>query len=368
MEGNEKIHIYFSSSPVTITEVSSVSIEIPEHLNYHTINSNYIPDITNKIALGSGIGINNESQLYINQYTIDPITIISYSDGIGAALSYDSENFYIKNNSLATTIDGGYVSKIKIDKTQITAIGDNYTTTQTDLQEFVKNVILSETKEFYKIYNPNSGRYTYSMPQDDYCLKSDGSTSNPNSFLVIDVDSTDSNICTVTLNGDITYQFGYITYTCNLNTDTITPDTTTYPFVIGSDAYNFINANVDTYFYCKTSMYGNTPKTIDAKFVPYDNSTIILDGNDKLSVASPVATNRPFYNGVVNNGGSMLFSKDGTNYSSIAVLSSSDFFRVNLAAIDGLSSAAIPSTAGTYALKCTVDAQGNKTFSWVLEQ
>lgn len=57
--------------------------------------------------------------------------------------------------------------------------------------------------------------------------------------------------------------------------------------------------------------------------------------NDSGFITSTDTEARPFYDGVRVTDGTMVFSKDGTNYSSRVVLGSGDNFRVNLNALDG---------------------------------
>lgn len=330
--GSEKIHIYFYTSPATITEVSEVSIEIPTLTEYHQIDINYVYDtylltttsmnLTNDEAEALKARFGNlrfkldnkyyylskitetstwsdyqfiNSADYISfdintaRYNLNSITIhiennnnyLFYGgrwnrlvDGDNSSITYSSVN---GKEVLGTVIGGGYsLDNINVSISDFTASGSNYTCSNT-----IFTTALLQTIAYLNVNNGwSSGYFNF-------------------------INSSDNQVNKL-IEWAMTPQTGYLEFTINNSeistfrvTDSFNPILLTDPATIeySADFYNFLNTNSIVKYKNETPQGAKVIETVDPQFLPGFN--------------------------------------------------------------------VVPTVAGTYTLQVTVDAQGNPTFSWV---
>lgn len=284
----------------TITSVV-ITINGINQTSYHTIDSNYIPDVTNKITVGDGIKI--ESDTLVSDITgINPIrkTYIAGQSGVKIQLRYDTETLYNNvNNYLTTSIGGGYNNFIAIDKTNVSSTSD-YTDVGYIEQNDIVNAIANEIIYYIKQDSlPTPGNWRNRTIQDEVAIQISGLRGVKSIYIKYSVDTNDNNIITVTQQN--TWNTIFIdNFTFRLDTGEIL----TIPnkiYISSSDATNILNGTSGSILLRveHPEKAGNV-KQVDKKFIP-----LISD------------------------------------------------------------IPAVPTTQGTYTLQVVVDQDGNPTFSWV---
>lgn len=313
VEDNNNIHIYGSSDfyPATGYEGSiAVAFGNKEVTIYHKIDSNYIEDT---LSAGNGININSNNEIELKiENVVSPIYVDFNDKYARYSLRYDSKYLDLDrnvNNNLYPFLKAGWNNELLIDETQLTPITSGtfenwYKTNQSDLVNFVGSYIINYLKK-----NRSSDIYANNTFDESW------------------------------IEG---IAIGISAHVGSLPTTGVTVSVANDGKTITLTAHN--NA-------------GNNWITVDGIVYNYDTNEIATFGD-------------VYFN---SNLGSLIIDSDYHVISSSPFLQEpATWFNTPIQADKRLiplvsDIPAVSSTAGTYVLKATVDAQGNVTYSWVAE-
>lgn len=314
------IHIWNNNTLVTPVTGSNIIIDfgsesgLPEVLEnvYHTIDLNYIPDVSSKLKLGYGLKYDtNDNNIQVDMVPSNKedncIMMSYYGNTMVPWVNFNIETLKISKdennyNKLDTQIGGGYRSDILIDKNYIVynSVLNIYDSTQVNLINAIENYIKLGIKKYYSNDIIAGNTITPWDITNKLRLYSNGNTTFPTFYLRVSVGN----------DGD--------TITCTMNSD-----------------YGTSGIGIDQLVYSYSTNITST--SISKVTFAYDEGQWIIVSHQNDDV--------------------MLISSDVELFNMLETVNPKFLPAFNVA----------PTVAGTYTLQATVDAQGNVTYAWVAQ-